>query len=87
MKTAAEYAELVEKCEDPQWALVYATQQVAAAILEAAGPPWPEASTAMEDQYAPCAVPEEHRNGKPHRCTMAHPHPNDPHYCKCGSEL
>jgi hypothetical protein len=109
MKTAAEYANSAERYSDlalgdesyASRAQVFATLALAAATLEAAGPPWPEAAKAMEDQYAPyycsrewvdeeAAIPSAepgHTDGKPHRCAMAHPHPDDPHYCHCGSEL
>jgi hypothetical protein len=109
MKSADEYAEMADLAAtaepiDEGWAAaaqVWATLALAAATLEAAGPPWPEAARQLEDQYAPyycsrewvdeeAAIPGSepgHTDGKPHRCVMAHPHPDDPHYCRCGSEL
>jgi hypothetical protein len=107
MKTAAEYVYEAEKrvsrseADSLARSQVFATLALAAATLEAAGPPWPEAAKELEDQYAPyycsrewvdeeAAIPGNepgHTDGKPHRCVMAHPHPDDPHYCRCGSEL
>lgn len=105
MKTAAEYAKAVEtvllasdwsgtEAERIALAQVYATQQSAAATLEAASPPWLEAETKLfycrtEWTDEQSRIPGEAIGGdRPHRCVHAAGHEREePHYCRCGAEL